>query len=270
MIWTFGGKAEPVKKTFINQNKKIASLYLPNNSDIEKIKNILSLAFPGYPDSKNLLITMYSLKDIEFDGEEQTYLDSFIDIIVLDDKIEYRFEKNNILYFNKERKKNFLLSDYKKKINAYKKRDNKINPYSFYTFERFMEENFILQKKKWSFKESRAFSSFFNFRTPKLTSFFSFFRNNNNKKNTGAFKTLIISIIASKLLSNSILLFVWNSFFISISTKSAFLVKDSIINMLSFNETTESVKKSNIFYKEMSTLKIFLSGVIRAGNPFAI
>lgn len=271
MNWIIKKTYEPVKKNLIQRNKKIFDFYLPLNISLKKIKNLISLSFPGYPEPNNIIVTSPSYDNIpEIVNKEKRVLCDYLEIKVLSDNTEVCFSKKEKLFGFKKKKEQFLLKERKKIIKFFKKNNKNSNPYTLYTFEEFMKSSFDIQKKKYSEKKHVIYllnlcNKFRQF----LTYFFKYKENHKNNKMI-FIGILIISIIISKKHSKSFLLILWNYFFVSNFFKICNYIKNKIIEYFGMKKINNSGTYPCIFLTELLNIQIFLAGVIRSSNLFAI
>jgi len=255
---------EPVKKTIIQKNKKIFNFYLPSNVPLEKIKNLISVSFPGYPKASNINLTSKSYDISEIVNKKKRVLENYLEIKVLPDNNGACLSKKKKLFEFKKKKEQFLLKENKKRIKSFKKNQKKYNPYVLYKFEDFMKNAFDRQKKKSIEKNQPKYLSNVYFRIIQFLSYFL-----KNHKNTLIIGIFIISIILRKKYSKSILLIFWNYFFLTNIFKLCVHITNKTIENFSIKKTNNLKGNPGRFFTEVLDIQIFLAGLIRSSNPFA-
>jgi hypothetical protein len=173
--------------------------------------------------------------------------------------------------YSKKKKKSFLLKDQKKKIRPFLKTEKNINPYHLYTFNDFMKNYFDIHRKNKSSKSSIpsyssnavlcTLSKIYNIIDKGLTV---------EKNITSVAQVLFFLVIIDKKNANSFTLKLWDFFYIACFLKICIKIKGGIIKSLFFTDKDVKYTKSSYLIRELLTLQVFLSGVIRSGNPFAI
>jgi hypothetical protein len=271
--WIIESNNEPVKKIFVNKDIIIFDFYITKEKkDISNLKNILKNSFPGYPKTSEIRLSFYLEKSDDIFYKKKVNVNKFINIEFLskingDD--DMKSEKS--MLFEKKKKKSFLLKDQKKKIRPFLKTEKNINPYHLYTFNDFMKNYFDIHRKNKSSKSSIpsyssnavlcTLSKIYNIIDKGLTV---------EKNITSVAQVLFFLVIIDKKNANSFTLKLWDFFYIACFLKICIKIKGGIIKSLFFTDKDVKYTKSSYLIRELLTLQVFLSGVIRSGNPFAI
>jgi hypothetical protein len=276
-------------KIFYKNGKRfpIINLFQIDVQNISKIKEKISLSFPGYPCKNEQYISSKNFFEIAMDFEvsfikRSNYntnknfnyfkLSIFHKICNKKNKIDPSF----IFFKNLKYTKKFLVFDKVlfKKLFFFSKLKNLKNPYELYRFDDFVDLHFE------NFKKKNIFNS--NDKNLEKSFFFSYFilfflilkkRFNQIIRNFLSLSSIFLLFFFLKkqnfLKNIGFLLFLWNLFFFLIFVKNITL----LINFLKNNKFSKKIislfSKNYIWPVKFYEMLIFFNGAMRTLNLFS-
>jgi hypothetical protein len=278
-----------VRIFFKNEKKNdIIKIFKISDIDETKLKEKISLSFPGYPTKNTQLFSLNMISETNtvlesfFKDKNISKIGNFFYSLQINIFKKQEHEKNKIDFFSKffknhQPRRSFLFSekDFMKNISFFSIIKNFNNPYELYRFEEFMKLNFEkFKKEKYSFKNQKTLEKNlfliqnltivfenlkkFNFFALKIISFNSIF----------CFLFFVFLKKYNYIEKIGLLIFVWNCFFLFLFFK---IIK-ILINLLNINLFHKNIIIILNNFKFLSSIfqqmKIFLSGAIRTLNIF--